>query len=126
MVEGRGASRRGALVVPRDIRVCASLMEVVAGVSTQTAAREHREAPCSASPMVEASGVYPKAVPKGPRAAHCYVKLMAVGRGASLMEVRHVLRVFTGELATAWCTEEANGVRHQGARRALVVAAIAA
>jgi hypothetical protein len=112
--------------VLRGIPGCASRMEVVAGVSTQTAVREHREAPCSASPMVEANGVYPKGAPKGPRAAHCYVKGMAAGRGASSREARHVPRVFTEELASAWYTEAANGVLLLGAPRVPVVAPIAA
>lgn len=111
--------------MPKDIPGCASHMEVVAGVSTRTAAREHREAPCSASPTVEANGAYLKVAPKEPRAAHYYAKGMAVGRGASSREPRHVLRVFMAEPASAWCMEEARGVWHQGAPRALAVAPIA-
>lgn len=101
-------------------------MEVVAGVSTQTAVRGHKGEPCSASPMVEAKGVYLKAAIKVPRAAHCYVKVMAVGRDASLREVQSVLRVFMVELASAWCTEGANAVLQKGVLRVLVVALIAA
>ncbi|KAI5010125.1 hypothetical protein ZWY2020_012262 [Hordeum vulgare] len=48
-------------------------------------------------------------------AAHYYAKGMAVGRGASSREPRHVLRVFMAEPASAWCMEEARGVWHQGA-----------
>lgn len=110
----------------KDIPGCASRMEVVAGVSTPTAVREHRVALCSASPMVVANGAYLKAVPKGPRAAHRYVKGMVAGRGASSREARHVPKVFMEEPASAWCMEAANGVLHQGAPRAPAVAPIAA
>ncbi|KAF0890811.1 hypothetical protein E2562_004296 [Oryza meyeriana var. granulata] len=101
-------------------------MEVVAGVSTQTAVREHKEAPCFASPMVEGNGVYLKAVLKVPRATRCYVKGMVVARGASLREVESVLRVFMAELASVSRMEVANAVLYQDVPRVLVVAPIAA
>jgi hypothetical protein len=75
--------------------------------------------------MVEANGAYLKAVLKEPRAAHRYVKGMVVGRGASLREAGHVLRVFTAELASVSCTVGANAALYEGVPRALVVAPIA-
>nr|CAB3488430.1 unnamed protein product [Digitaria exilis] len=56
MVEGRGAGLRAVLVVLKDTLGCVSHMEVVAGASTRTAVREHKEAQSIASPMVEARG----------------------------------------------------------------------
>lgn len=109
----------------KDCLGCVSRMEVVAGVSTPTAVREHKEAPCFASPMVEANGVYLKVALKGPRAAHRCVKGMVVGRGASLREVGPVLRVFMAELTSALLMEGANAVLYQGVPRVLVVAPIA-
>ena len=112
--------------MPKDSLGCASHMDVVAGVSTRTAVREHKEAPCFASPMVEANGVYLKAVLKVPRATRCYVKGTVVVRGASLREVVSVLRVFMVELASASLMEAANAVLYQDVPRAPVVAPIAA
>ena len=109
----------------KDSLGCVSRMEVVAGVSTPTAVREHKEAPCFASPMVEANGVYSKAVLKGLRAAHHSAKGMVVGRGVFLREVGSVLRVFMAELASALRMEGANAVQCQGVPRVLVVAPIA-
>ena len=125
MVEGRGAGSTGALGVLKDTLGCASHMVVVAGVSTQTAGREHKEAPYLVSPMVEANGAYLKVALKGPRAAHRCVKGMVVGRGVFLREVGSVLRVFMAELASALRMEGANAVQCQGVPRVLVVAPIA-
>lgn len=118
MVVASGVLSRGVHEVRRAKLGCASHMEVGGGANSQTVPKGLREAPCTAKPMGEESGVCLRAALKALKGVPPCARGMEGASDAFLRAAGSALRVCTVEQIIVWPMEVGSAVRYQDALKA--------
>lgn len=103
----------------KDSLAFAFHMEVAGGVSTPSALKGHKEAPCFAKATVVGNVAHLKGAIGAQRGAHLSVRVMVEGKDVHLKEVGFAQRVFTEGLSSVLDMVVVRDVPYQSAPRVL-------